>query len=422
MRVVFCMSKTEMLGDWGFPDEALAIVARERDEGLRFHPGEKMIWAQLARDMWLERFPLGVRVKRHVEKADELMVVDAFNPQAIKIGYFEEKLVQAQQRLVRDGDPVLIRRMMQSEADYLAMRRLIKRMGISDRRIVVATAFSPAERQDRYVDYKGEKMDPLLEDYFRDWAGVGVEGYIKVDGHSPNSLWYAMQEGVSVLDLSVVPKLAEVGLEAAGWDEKDEREIMVVNPDDGSLEMGMLLIESVAYLTGKGIGEIGWIPGIKKKNAKVHVAFGNQVSEVQGKLVLWLDDILGRGRTAKAGIEQLFEYNPSAVVGLISHGIIEKGAVKMINDDLPQVKWVMSDSRLPQDQDEISNLTRVDVWSSIDGVVELLNQGKLNPWSYAGRMRLYEATGLVLAPWQIYDLSRLKTGGWQMGIFGENCG
>lgn len=373
----------------------------------RFTHEEKWELAQVMREKWNGLLDEVRREGIVHYSLDGVLNRDRFNMQEIKMGV---SLVNEPVRRVL-GERLWLTWMMQDEgSDFEAVQAWMEYEGITG--AVLATPFFPGGRQDRECELKGESMLPLMGVKMKNLRRSGIKGLVTVDGHSPFIALQGWHAEMAVLDVTALPLLLDRAVELRGL-RKDNYggKLAVVNPDDGSLEVGLLARDLLARRTGRTPDEIVWVPGIKKKNSEVKVRFGHELECVEGAEVLFVDDNISTANTTVASLEQVLKQNPRHVTGLITHTVCLPGKAgepssvdRLVQLDGGRMSWVVTNAKEPQVPiDRLPDLEIVKLEQPLEMLMRLTLAGH-SPWDTEGAELFLDEAGLVLNPWQTYDI------------------
>jgi phosphoribosylpyrophosphate synthetase len=287
---------------------------------------------------------------------------------------------------------------LETEGDILAMRTTFDDIGAKG--YVIGTMYFPYQRGDRpeLSSANTNKQELiLLRRLVKDVAASNVTGMVVVDSHSPAFPWFALNDGIAVLDLTAIPAMYEAA-EDCGFLEGRKR--VALSSDGGALEMGLYVRE----LSGAEVS----IQGVKSKTKEdgrivTQVSFRDEdLVRVSGADVILPEDIISTGSTMLESINDLFDAGAERVVILATYPIFAEEALSRLGFD-DRVKIVTTDGRTPMsDIAQSKNIIQVPIFDKIYDILEL-DRGRLDFWSREGRDQLRQL-GLDLAPWQLYDL------------------
>jgi len=282
-------------------------------------------------------------------------------------------------------------------ADFL---RLLNRMGQFPS-VTLETTYFPLQRGDRYQprQVNGEEYIEVVPmvGLLQLLGANGVKRIFCVDSHSPAFAYFAMREGIHVVDLTVVPKLLDYGLKN-GIIQPDKAHITVAG-DDGASEMADF---GKDYLAAAGIDCPRKIQGEKSKvDGQKEVKFRPEdIPYFDGVTAVIIEDIISTGGTMDVTINMLLNMGVKKIIIIATYPIYVGKALELL--DRPEVTVITTDGREPmRDISAAKNTHVVPILQDLPTLVTLDQMG-LDYWSPEGQVVLSKM-GMALSPWQTYN-------------------
>jgi len=279
-------------------------------------------------------------------------------------------------------------------ADFL---RLLNRMGQFPS-VTFETTYFPLQRGDRYQPrkVKGEEYIEVVPmvGLLQLLGANGVKRIFCVDSHSPAFAYFAMREGIHVVDLTVVPKMLDYAI-VNGIIQPNLPHVTVAG-DDGASEMAQYGRD---YLNAAGVTCEYKIQGEKSKiDGQKEVKFRPEdIPKFDGVTAVIIEDIISTGGTMDVTINLLLKLGVKKVVIIATYPIYVGQALKLL--DRPEVTVVTTDGRQPmQDITSAKNIHTVPILQHLPTLVTLDQMG-LDFWSPEGQDVL-SRVGMALSPWQ----------------------
>lgn len=361
---------------------------QNRDIRKRFTPEEKILLAQNIREVW-----------RISPKHQETVPIVAFNT-VIKSGaYKDEEPYLLKSPNIPIGNQLDITANLQTPQDVLNLRSVIDELGNPE--TTLATMIFPLERGDKpAIRTHGEKMIEvlLLRRLIRDLSVNNIRRLIMSGSHSPAFSFFALEAGISVID--VIPLPAMFGFAVEKGFLKDEI-IVPVTSDEGARDMGQL-IEKLAG--EKNISSEATVHAHKTKaNNKVTIHFkeGN-LEKIKGKTAVIPEDILSTGGTIEDTTNQLLGAGAKEVVILVTYPFFAGDALERLGNK-EKITIITTDGLTPLrdimtlDGQPVHNIIQIPILEHFSSIMNLYRQG-VDFWSREGKQEL-KNRGFCLNPW-----------------------
>jgi len=277
---------------------------------------------------------------------------------------------------------------------------LLNRMG-NHLPITYVTTYFPLQRGDRYqpVMVNGKEyieVVPMVE-LLQNLSTHGVKRIFCVDSHSPAFAYFAMREGIHVVDLTVVPKLLNYGIKNGII--QPENPHVTVAGDDGASEMAAY---GKDYLAAARVNCAHNIQGEKVKlDGQKEVKFrAEDISYFNGVTAVIIEDLISTGGTMDVTINRLLEMGAKRILIIATYPIYVGEALELL--DKPEVTVITTDGREPmRDISQAKNIHIVPILQELPKIVTLDQMG-LDFWSAEGQAILSKI-GMGLSPWQTYN-------------------
>jgi len=275
--------------------------------------------------------------------------------------------------------------------------------------ITLVTANIPLGRGDRpepVHDKQGNDTDEtekvLLRTLFSNLRASGVSRIIFFDGHSPATAFWAAQNGIAPLDLSILPGLFDEATSKKIINPKDDC-LTFFSCDDGAKERGFFA-RDIAFNRGYWCDETVHIGDKTKKYGKTVVCFNKEIlNKASGKTAMIGEDIISTGGTLLEVVTQLEKAGAKKIVILAPYAIlVPNGKISSLISD-GKISIVTTDARTMQIEfsgEKPSNIITHPLIPKLERLAQL-DKGGVNFYSPQGQDELVKL-GMCFNPWQIY--------------------
>ncbi len=252
-----------------------------------------------------------------------------------EMGYYIDgelsiKLNTNMEREILDNpmQPLYVVTNMETPDDLLGVEAVLDEL--QNPHTTIATMYSPLQRGDRpELKPNNQREVVLLRTFLRNLYRSGVRRMIVCDSHSPVFTQLALEQGIRILDLTILPLLFNhartVGL-------LEGAPLYAVSGDDGASEMGEL-VASLACHQGYACDQ--HLTGSKqKRDGKTTIEFpADKLVQLQGKVAVIAEDIISTGKTLNNVIDQLLSAGAARVVVLVAYPIFAGEALQILGNN-----------------------------------------------------------------------------------------
>lgn len=181
-------------------------------------------------------------------------------------------------------------------------------------RIVLVVPYIPYSRQEKKTE---DGMASPFERALMLLRNSGVDDIIACDLHAVGKFNQSLHQ-VLLTDLWTTFLQSHLSMY-----KHNPESLCIASPDQG----GVARANAVARHLGAGIAFVR-----KERPEKDFVIMHDVIGDVQGKVVVLLDDILDTGRTAIQACQMMREQGAVRVIGCFSHGVLSSGSLARLRE------------------------------------------------------------------------------------------